>query len=390
MSMKGKVIKVIKTRHRDKQVLLLKFNYDNELITIAKSAGCKWSKTNQAWYIEDSKENLNQLFRLYKGVAWLDISDFKQIVTPVNSASMPEENDKNNKTSKSIEVPYEYKALLIRLRYSENTIKAYCSLFRQFLEFFQHKHPDNITEDEIRKYQDYLVQKKKVSVSTQNQMINAIKFYYEKVKGGERKTYYIERPRKPKVLPKVLSEKQVLEILKHTTNLKHKCIIASLYSAGLRVGELINLRISDVSFEKNIIFVRGAKGKKDRITVLSENLKIVLQKYLATYKPNYWLFEGVNRKRYSRSSINQLIKRSCKAAGIDREVSSHTFRHSFATHLLEKGVDLRYIQTLLGHSSSKTTEIYTYVSKKSLAKIKSPLDSVLEDKNLIDNNLKKE
>ncbi len=354
---------------------MLHFNYDPELIRQAKAMGCRWSATNKAWYIDDTKENLKRIFNFFKDKAYIDITALKN--TNVNTA---------NKLKK-IEIPPEYKALLVRKRYSENTIKTYCSLFKNFLQFYADKSPDEITEDDIRKYQDYLVSKRKVSVSTQNQAINAIKFYYEKVKGGERKTYYIERPRKGKQLPKILSEQQVISILRHTHNLKHKTIIAMLYSSGLRVGELLNLRIPDVSFEKNIIFVRGGKGKKDRITILSEKLKIVLKKYLAIYKPNYWLFEGPNRKRYSRSSVNQFIKKSCKAAGIRQNVSSHTFRHSFATHLLEKGVDLRYIQTLLGHSSSKTTEIYTYVSKKSLANIKSPLDEILESNNVDDNNL---
>lgn len=384
--MRRKVIHITPKRHREKHVLFLSFQYDEGLIKIAKSLGCKWSKTYKSWYLENTPANFNQLFEHYKGVAWLDISALKHKKQP---ATASEPNTNPGKKKHSIDIPEEYKALLIRKRYSQNTVKVYCSLFSQFLAFFSDRRPDEITDVDIRKYQDFLVSKRKVAISTQHQAINAIKFYYEQVKGGERKTYYIERPRKEKQLPKVLSEKQVIETLKHTPNLKHKCMIACLYSAGLRVGELLNLRIADVSFDKNVIFIRGGKGKKDRITLLSDNLKLALQKYLEKYKPNYWLFEGQNRKRYSRSGVNQMIKRSCAAAGIRQNVSSHTFRHSFATHLLERGVDLRYIQTLLGHSSSKTTEVYTHVSNKSLAKIKSPLDDILEDNKLNNSNLSK-
>ncbi len=141
-----------------------------------------------------------------------------------------------------------------------------------------------------------------------------------------------------------------------------------------------NLRKQDVWFDKHLIFVRSGKGKKDRTTVLSESLVVVMKKYLEIYKPNYYLFEGKNRSKYTASSVLRIVDKAAKLANINKHVTPHMLRHSFATHLLEQGTDLRYIQTILGHESTKTTEIYTHVSKKSLAKIKSPLDSILEDK----------
>ncbi|NOY97387.1 MAG: tyrosine-type recombinase/integrase [Chlorobi bacterium] len=157
------------------------------------------------------------------------------------------------------------------------------------------------------------------------------------------------------------------------------------YSAGLRRSELLNLRKQDVLFDKKMLFVRGGKGKKDRVTLLSDSLVIVLKKYLIAFNPNYWLFEGPGRSQYSASSIINILKKAAKKAGIIKNVTPHILRHSFATHLLEQGVDLRYIQTFLGHDSSKTTEIYTDVTKKSLAKIKSPLDTILNDNKLANN-----
>lgn len=185
-------------------------------------------------------------------------------------------------------------------------------------------------------------------------------------------------------LPEVLTEQEVLMILKQTSNLKHKAILSLLYSGGLRVGELIGLRVKDIVWEKDYLFVRGGKGKKDRITLLSENVAVLLKKYIQTHKPNYWLIESPNRKQYSTSSIRAILRRSAKKAGIQKRIYPHMLRNSFATHLLEKGTNLRYIQELLGHGSSKTTEIYTHVSKKSLAKIKSPLDAII-DRQKIDN-----
>jgi site-specific recombinase XerD len=160
-----------------------------------------------------------------------------------------------------------------------------------------------------------------------------------------------------------------------------------LYSTGVRRNELINLRIQDIDFERNIIFVRGGKGKKDRISLLSNNMKIVLNKYLQTYKPNYWLFEGAGRKKYSAESVRNVLHNAAKRAGINKTVTPHMLRHSFATHLLDKGTDIRYIQQLLGHHRLETTSIYTHITNKSLANIKNPLDEILNNNKLNNNNL---
>lgn len=184
-----------------------------------------------------------------------------------------------------------------------------------------------------------------------------------------------------------MTEIEVLRMIQVTDNVKHKTILCVLYSAGLRKGELLNLRKQDIFFDKNLIFVRGGKGKKDRTTVLSENLKKLLTIYLRDYKPNYWLLESATRSRYGASSVAKIVKRAAKLAGIERTITPHMLRHSFATHLLEQGLDLRYIQQLLGHGSSKTTEVYTHVTTKSLSKIKSPLDTFLESQNSQNQNI---
>jgi len=250
------------------------------------------------------------------------------------------------------------------------------------VNYFLDKKVKDITEEDIKSYLLYMVDKRKVSYSTQNQIINSIKFYYEQVLGLGKKKYWINRPRKEKRLPGVLSVEEVMEILWSIDNIKHKCIVGLLYSAGLRMGELLNLRRQDLDFDRKQLFIKGGKGNKDRTSVLSDLIAQQLVNYLAIARPKYWLFESPGQAQYSKTSVGNIIKRACKKAGVEKKVTAHTFRHSFATHLLEQGTDLRYIQTLLGHNSSKTTEIYTHVSTNALRNIKSPLDVIAEDNTL--------
>lgn len=265
---------------------------------------------------------------------------------------------------------------LKELRYSEQTIKTYKSLFEELINHFPTVEIDKIDEQKIIEFCQYLVIDRKVSASYQNQAINAIKFYYEKVLGGQRKFYFLQRPDKEKALPTVLNTEEITNILKATENLKHKAILTVIYSAGLRIGELINLKIKDIDSERRQIRIEQGKGKKDRYTLLSTKTLDLLRTYFKEYKPKEYLFEGQEGGQYSARSIQTFFQEICKKAGIKKKVSVHTLRHSFATHLLENGTDLRYIQVLLGHESSKTTEVYTHVTTKGFDQIKSPIDSL--------------
>ena len=243
-----------------------------------------------------------------------------------------------------MQLPEGYKEQLILKRYSQNTVKTYSSCFLKIKEYFGGKDINSLSNADIKGFLLHLIQEKRVSPSTQNQYINAIKFYYEKVLKQARMSFAMERPNKAKKLPEVLTEHEVLMILKNTTNIKHKTVLSLLYSSGIRVGELIGLRIQDVVWDKNYLFIRGEKGKKDRITLLSEQMALLLKKYLQRYKPNYWMIENPERKQYSSSSVRAILKNSSKKAALNKRVIPHMLRHSFATHLLEKGTDLRYIQ----------------------------------------------
>jgi integrase/recombinase XerD len=262
------------------------------------------------------------------------------------------------------------------VRYSEKTIEAYKGLFEEFINFYNTRKVDEITEAEIIAYMRYLVQERGISASYQNQSINAIKFYYEKVLGGSRKFYQLERPQKEDKLPTVLSVEEIQKMIGSISNLKHKTMTMLCYSAGLRLSEIINLKIKDIDSERMQIAVRGGKGKKDRYTLLSEKLLPLLRKYFLEFKPAEYLFEGINGGQYAERSFQNVVKEAAFKAQIKKTVTVHTLRHSFATHLMENGTDLRYIQVLLGHSSSKTTEIYTHMTSKAMSGIKSPLDNL--------------
>ena len=370
--------------------IIIRFAYDKVLIQIAKSLRCRWDPKQLCWHIKYTSENLIKIIRAFEDKSNL-MNHCKPLISTLQHASI----DSNlalpivhgSNSEKRLEVPEEYLETLKRRRYSINTINTYCSLFSQFLNNFEQKNPKEITQEEIKKYLLKTVEQRNLSYNTQNQIINAIKFYYEKVLGWERTEYWIDRPRREDTLPVVLSVEEVLAIIQSITNPKHRCMIGLLYGSGLRIGELLSLRKHDIHFYRMQVFVRQGKGKKDRVTLLSKIVAEELLSYITEYKPNYWLFEGPYRRQYSRASVNMIIKRACKATGIQQKVTAHTFRHSFATHLLEQGTDLRYIQALLGHSSTKTTEIYTRVSTNALQNIRSPFDGLPYPNNVVGGNL---
>lgn len=268
-----------------------------------------------------------------------------------------------------------YCKLLLLKRYSSHTIRTYKSMFFAFLKYFN-KNPKLISEEEIKNYLEYLILNKNISISHQNQVINAIKFYYEQVLHLPRKTYYIHRPVKERKLPAVLSEEEVAQILKQIINIKHKSIIYLIYSGGLRLSEVVNLKITDIDSKRNVIIIKEGKGKKDRLTLLSLKILELLREYYKQHRPKYWLFEGQDGGKYSTTSVQKIFKNALASSKVKKRATIHTLRHSFATHLLERGTDLRYIQELLGHKNSKTTEVYTHITTKGFNKIKSPLDNI--------------
>ncbi|MBI5019937.1 MAG: tyrosine-type recombinase/integrase [Ignavibacteriales bacterium] len=266
----------------------------------------------------------------------------------------------------------------MRLRnYSYKTIKAYISNLRSFIKYFSPKHPRDITEEDIKKYLLHLIMNQKLAASTVNQVFNALRFLYVELYKKSFVIGAIHRPMREKKLPDVLNEDEVLRIFKAVPNLKHQTMLMLAYASGLRVSELVRIKIEDIDGSRGLIHIRNAKGKKDRFTVFPESLRVQLIEYWKKYKlgTSGWLFPGeTTDKHLAARSIQAVLARAIHTSGITKQVSMHTLRHSFATHLLDHGTDLRYIQELLGHQSVKTTEIYTHVSPKGLGRIRSPLD----------------
>lgn len=268
---------------------------------------------------------------------------------------------------------------LIRRKYSPNTIKVYEACFKVFCDYHSNKILRDLTEVEIKDFLLFLVENLGLSSTSENQYINAIKFYYEGVLNYPRETYFLNRPRSESKLPEVLSTNEVFKLLCTIKNLKHFTIASILYGCGLRNNELINLKLSDIDEERMVIIIRQGKGNKDRQTLLSKRILDLIQKYRLEYHPTEYLFRGQGSAKYSSKSVQNIIGNAAIKAGIQKNVTPHTLRHCFATHLLESGTDIRYIQQLLGHAHLKTTEIYTHVTTSHLNNIVSPFDKLRKD-----------
>ena len=272
------------------------------------------------------------------------------------------------------QIPKIQQRLIIK-RYSPSTVRTYLTCLKNFFAHFKNHNTETLSKEELLNYLEHLVQKG-YSKSTQNQHINAIKFYYEKYLEKEKQYYFIDRPIKDKRLPVVMSKEEVQQLLNQVHNLKHKTILILIYSCGLRISELINLKIEDIDSKRMLIQIRNSKGNKDRQVQLTNQILVLIKKYYKSYFPKEFLFNGMHGGKYSSASIQKIIKRMALRAGIRKNITPHTLRHSFATHLLEDGIDIRYIQTILGHSNIQTTQIYTHVSSKHLKNIKNPTDDM--------------
>lgn len=326
------------------------FEKNQELINrFKKLDGAKWSATLKMWHLPDTAE-YRQKFKI------------------------PAEKQLSAEARQQIE---KFVQWLRSKRYSESTIKTYTEAIRIFLQFFSEKALNDIGNEDIITFNNDYILKNKLSASYQNQMVNAVKLFFQTVQNRKLNIEQIHRPKKPKTLPNVLSKEEIKAILEAHGNLKHRTMLSLIYACGLRRSELLNLKPADIDSKRGVLLIKQAKGKKDRIAPISEKIIELLRQYYKAYKPQTWLFEGQTKgEQYSEKSLENVLKQALQKANIKKPVSLHWLRHSYATHLLESGTDLRSIQELLGHNSSKTTEIYTHVSTKSLQKIKSPFDDL--------------
>jgi len=270
----------------------------------------------------------------------------------------------------------EFERRMIVQRYSPISIQNYKSAVGSFLQLAEKKysHPLEITEADIEKYLFWKIEKHRIGTSYQRLIVASIEKFFLSMFNTQLNIKHLYPRTRNKSLPVYLTTREMSRLMNNVTNLKHKCIVQLLYGCGLRLNELLHLKLTDVDSKNKIILIRNAKGGKDRVVMLSPLLLESLKRYYQVYHPEEYLIEGQGGGVYSEKSVQNIVKNAASKAGIIKKVTPHTLRHSFATHLLENGTDIRYIQELLGHRSVNTTEIYTHITDVAQSKIKSPLD----------------
>lgn len=352
--------------HQGSDVIFLRFPFHREMNeTLKRLKGLRWSSSCSAWYLPYSAQQKMELemFLRMKGI-YYTIADERREALPDLPLTTLHKLD-------------EFRAWMRSRRYSESTIGIYSEAMQVFLRFFISKEVEEITAYDLITFNNGYILARKLSSSYQNQVVNALKLFFRIVKGSQMNMELLHRPKRERRLPRVLSKEEIRVILTAPRNIKHRAMLVLIYSCGLRRSELLELRLTDVDTERNLLLIRQAKGRRDRMVPLSVKVIAILREYWKAYRPEGWLFEGQYKgTRYSEKSLENVLKQSLERSGIQKPASLHWLRHSYATHLLEGGTDLRYIQVLLGHKSSRTTEIYTHVSTRSLQNIKSPFDDL--------------
>lgn len=342
--------------HKGQKRIAVYFERKPELIArFKKLKGAQWSASLKVWHLPDTI-TYRQQFGLNK------VTVSKEQLLKIHKENQPE-------LIKLVE-ELELKG------YSANTIKTYQYEFAQLLYMLRNTPVNTLDSKKIRSYFLYCIKELKMTEAQLHSRFNAIKFYFEKVIKREKIFIEIPRPKKPSKLPKVINAKDIKKLFEVTDNNKHNLMLKLCYGMGLRVSEIVNLKINDIDSKNMQVLIARAKGKKDRYVNLPESILEQLRNYYRQYKPQVYLFEGQYGGPYSLRSAQLVFKNALSKAKINKQVGIHSLRHSFATHLLEAGTDISYIQKLLGHNSIKTTLLYTEVGKKDLKKIKSPLDSI--------------
>lgn len=369
-----------KVEHKNKVQLLVLFYFNFSIKEELKALnGYYWSKTLKGWYTNFSSENVSILKEALKNKATFQLHEsmYKSIeVSPIRRQRNISEDNKN--------IVRLYVKYLKGKCYSESTIKTYFTFVADFFDYVQDIDIKSINNRTIELFIEDVFIPRNYSVSSHRQFISAMKLFKSFYPECDIDEIQLKRPKKSKLLPTVLSKEEVVDLLRCTKNLKHRAVLAMIYSAGLRISELLNLQLKDIDIDRRQIIVKNSKGRRDRNIILADSFIPLLLNYVNSYQPELFFVEGKPGVKYSSESVRAFLHKSTKSAGITKKVTPHTLRHSYATHLLENGIDLRYIQELLGHAKPETTMIYTHVSKKDLLNIKSPLDIAL--KSITENN----
>jgi integrase/recombinase XerD len=344
------------TSHRDKNIIQFDFPYDKQTINLLRQTfPIKYSNTKKMWYL-------------------LDMPQYRNLLNiPLNDNTRDYINTLHTNNHEAWE---DYLQLLNIKGYSQNTKKCYSNEFGIFLQTLKSIPADSLNEHRIKAYINYCITTLKLSENTIHSRINALKFYYEQVLKQPNLMLHFPRPKKPSLLPKALSQHELRKLFAAIDNPKHLLIMKLVYGMGLRVSEIVAILISDVDSNRMQVHIRNAKGKKDRYVNLPTTILAELRNYYKYYRPQYYLFEGQAGGQYHTRSVQNIFKTAMIKAGITKTIGVHGLRHSYATHLHESGIDIAFIQELLGHSNIKTTLIYTKVSAQNVRGITSPLDNL--------------
>lgn len=367
--------------HKGSNQIGLYFEYNTSLIEKIKQLGCRFSKSNRCWYIFYTEKNFNLLFNTLKSYAWIDYSAFKKNNLEIDIVTTSKKEIKTEFVfSEILDEQFNlFKRWMEHRRYSKQTITTYIDCIKVFFKYHNNIEPVAINKHHIVDFNTNYILAKELSVSYQNQFINALKLFLIEVCQTILPIEALERPRREKRLPDVLSKEAIKSIINATKNDKHQLMLSIIYACGLRAGELINLRLTDIDYKRKVINIVQSKGCKDRRVPLPDGIAALLPPYLQRHQPISWVFEGQQAGlQYTYKSLQMVFKNCVILANVNKAATLHWLRHSYATHLLEAGVDLRYIQELLGHSSSKTTEIYTHVSNTRLQQIPSPYEDLFK------------
>lgn len=380
-SQQAKVI--IKSITKDLSRLEIQIKYASKAVDWVKAIPLReYNQETKSWFVPRDKIIIDRFINQCKSEGYIIHQLFSW------KAEMPLAKSRNGEKwlksvlhgvpAEQLELMQSYAKVFIREKYSYQTMKVYCTSFRRYL--YSLEDLQTIKDRTLSDIEEYLneIALQEVSHQELNRHISAIKFYYEKLGGWSKmRLSQVSRPRRPKNLPHIFSIAEVKRLLGQLKNPKHRCMLFLAYGCGLRAGEVVSLQVRDIMIDRHQIFIRGGKGKKDRVVMMPKSLLPILEAYMQQHRPDQWLFPGQNRNRpYSRSSLGKVFKSAVAKSGLDQRHKLHNLRHSFATHLMESGTQQRLIQKLLGHANSKTTEIYTQISRSSIEQVESPLDKL--------------
>ncbi len=360
-----------------RSLICLYFQYDPVIVSRLKNIdGSHWHSGLRCWVTDNTDENrkkLKSIFRKDTTCFLYSVQDRIKMKTgserPVSLLANLDETD--------IEKIEQFRRWMSFRRYSVSTIRTYTEMVQVFLRFIKPENAGWPLGDNIQRFTNEYIIPNSLSYSYQNQLVNALKLFYREIMRQEVARMQLQRPRQVYKLPNVLNKNEVKRLLQGIRNIKHRAMLSTVYGCGLRRGELLNLKPQDIDRERGLLVVRLGKGNKDRVVPISDKNILLLEDYYRQYRPVTWLFEGIKKgEQYDERSLQQVLKKAIGVAGIKKPVTLHWLRHSYATHLHESGVDIRYIQEILGHKSTRTTEIYTHVSNRSIQLIRSPLDDL--------------